>query len=277
MQKNVDMVGKKFGKLLVLRMSGNSKKGIWWNCNCDCGNTKDIYGGHLRSGGTKSCGCEKNKPKDILGMKFGKLLVIKFLYMRQDNAYWMCLCDCGSDIVIPAFNLKSGNTRSCGCSSKEFYEETCLKIYGTKSSFQNEEVKKKFRETNLVKYGVEYPAQNHEIALKTARSSKNVYILKHWKTGEELVCQAGWEKKVVEYLNLNMINFRWQPRTFKVVVDNKMRTYRPDLYIFSIKKWVEIKGYKRVNAMKKWQYFKEFLKPNSELWDKAVLEAKGIL
>lgn len=32
-----------------------------WDCLCACGNTKKIYGGNLRSGRVKSCGCQQYK------------------------------------------------------------------------------------------------------------------------------------------------------------------------------------------------------------------------
>ena len=110
--------------------------------------------------------------------------------------------------------------------------------------------------------------------LKAAKSSNNSHILSHWKTGEELVCVASYEKAVVEYLNKNKINFRWQPKTFKMPDG---RTYRPDLYIHSTKSWIEIKGYFRDDAKEKWDWFHNNIKPNSELWDKAKLKQIGLI
>ena len=55
----IDMIGKKFGRLLVLNIAGRDKTGgsIKYNCVCDCGTEKVISGSSLRSGNTKSCGC----------------------------------------------------------------------------------------------------------------------------------------------------------------------------------------------------------------------------
>lgn len=114
----------------------------------------------------------------------------------------------------------------------------------------------------------------HECAeIKRSISQNNSFILYHWKTNRQLVCVAGYEKAVVEYFNKNKINFRWQPKTF--IMPNK-RTYRPDLYLFSTKKWIEIKGYFRDDAEEKWKWFhKEH--PNSELWNKEKLKEMRIL
>lgn len=59
MRKNCkDISGKKFGKLNVIKcFSICGKRGIHCECLCDCGNSKVVYGGHLRKGSTKSCGC----------------------------------------------------------------------------------------------------------------------------------------------------------------------------------------------------------------------------
>ena len=110
--------------------------------------------------------------------------------------------------------------------------------------------------------------------LEAAKKLNNSYILYHWKTGRELVCVASYEKAVVEYFNANKINFRWQSKTF-ILPDGK-HTFRPDLYLFSTKKWIEIKGFFRDDAEEKWNWFhKEH--PNSELWDKTKLKSLGIL
>src|SRR6185295_10789375 len=50
---STNLVGKKFGRLSVLRYVGESK----WECKCECGKTTKALGFSLRSGRTKSCGC----------------------------------------------------------------------------------------------------------------------------------------------------------------------------------------------------------------------------
>jgi ribosomal protein S27AE len=109
--------------------------------------------------------------------------------------------------------------------------------------------------------------------IQAAKSQNNSFTLYHWKTNEGLVCQASWEKKVVEYFNKNKINFRWQPRSF-LMPDGKK--YYPDLYLFSTKKWVEIKGYMREHNKVKWDWFHKE-RPNSELWDSIKLKQMKIL
>lgn len=55
-----DLTGKRFGRLLVLGLSGRNASGnLRWTCKCDCGEEKIITGSQLsaQSRGTKSCGC----------------------------------------------------------------------------------------------------------------------------------------------------------------------------------------------------------------------------
>jgi hypothetical protein len=50
-----DLLGAKFGSLLVLGL--NSRNPVRWKCRCDCGNEAVVAPGHLKSGHTRSCGC----------------------------------------------------------------------------------------------------------------------------------------------------------------------------------------------------------------------------
>jgi len=139
--------------------------------------------------------------------------------------------------------------------------ETNMKRYGFGCSFQNVGVRERFKQSCLEKYGVAHPMQNHEVALKNAKAQNNSFTTTHWKTGEEVVCQASYEKKVVEYLNENKIEYKWQHKTFTMP---NGRTYRPDLYLIGKRKpWIEIKGYFRKDAREKWDWFHEQVKPNS--------------
>jgi len=55
-----DLTGKKFGRLLVLKIGDKERKrgkGVRWLCQCDCGKIKEILGMDLITGQSKSCGC----------------------------------------------------------------------------------------------------------------------------------------------------------------------------------------------------------------------------
>lgn len=54
----IDIAGKRFGDLVALYPSKHGgDKGVFWKCQCKCGQETDVRGSSLRSGATKSCGC----------------------------------------------------------------------------------------------------------------------------------------------------------------------------------------------------------------------------
>lgn len=64
------------------------------------------------------------KVKDLIGQKFGRLKVIKkadyYISPKgQKQTQWLCECDCGKKIIVRTTNLKSGNSKSCGCLQEE--------------------------------------------------------------------------------------------------------------------------------------------------------------
>ena len=53
----IEMAGKRFGRLVVLRRAYVDSRKAWWLCKCDCGASHVVEGTHLRRGITRSCGC----------------------------------------------------------------------------------------------------------------------------------------------------------------------------------------------------------------------------
>lgn len=125
----IDLTGQIFGKLTVIEKTDRkSSKNIIWKCRCECGNETEAAGDHLKSGHTKSCGClrtlkSKENVVNLLGQKFGKLLVIERAGSTPNGkALWKCQCDCGNIVIRSGDNLRNNNTQSCGC-SKVFSKE----------------------------------------------------------------------------------------------------------------------------------------------------------
>lgn len=66
----LDMVGRRFGRLLVLQRSSDGR-GPRWLCRCDCGASVVLPGGNLRRGNTKSCGCLRRDRRIADNLKHG--------------------------------------------------------------------------------------------------------------------------------------------------------------------------------------------------------------
>lgn len=62
------------------------------------------------------------KINDLTNQKFGRLLVIERDIeesKKQGRSYWKCQCECGNIKSIRGTSLICGDTKSCGCLSKE--------------------------------------------------------------------------------------------------------------------------------------------------------------
>lgn len=88
---------------------------------------------------------KKGQFKDLVGMRFGKL-VVQNLHHEQPKEkssqavrYWFCVCDCGGTIVIRGSHLnmpsraRAAITRSCGCERIKFQHGEAWKAKSIKS------------------------------------------------------------------------------------------------------------------------------------------------
>ena len=59
----IDLVGRRFGQILVTRYEGRVRGTsiALWRCRCDCGNETSVRGSHLPDGHTISCGCDSTR------------------------------------------------------------------------------------------------------------------------------------------------------------------------------------------------------------------------
>ena len=56
-RKQYSLLGKRFGRLLVVEQAESKSGFTQWRCKCDCGKTAIVQGTRLVHGHTKSCGC----------------------------------------------------------------------------------------------------------------------------------------------------------------------------------------------------------------------------
>lgn len=131
--KRLDLTGQKFGQWTVVREADKNKRGQRrWLCQCTCGKSNEVTTAALRSGGSKSCGCSKEKPLDrkLNGRKFGRLTVVGDGFfvthgIKKPQRFWSynCVCDCGEKRVVSERSLWNGTTKSCGCARKDKWSE----------------------------------------------------------------------------------------------------------------------------------------------------------
>ena len=130
MSKLIDLTGKKFGKLTVIKRDENSKRPVKWVCKCECGNECITAGDLLKKGRSISCGCIKKQYKDLTLEKFGRLQPIKIHHIKDRKYYWECKCDCGNTKIVSASSLRTGHVKSCGCLSNENRHKKLVDLTG---------------------------------------------------------------------------------------------------------------------------------------------------
>lgn len=125
-----DLTGRRFGRLMVEGPVVKNRVGRW-QCRCDCGTEKIISGGSLNSG-SKSCGCLQRETAaclgrktalDLVGRRFGRLVVVCRDGSKWRKSLWQCRCDCGNIKLVTSRSLIVGGTKSCGCYHKEVWHK----------------------------------------------------------------------------------------------------------------------------------------------------------
>jgi len=246
MAKKIDMTGwvmKEHGvpdsKWTVIKEVQNYAKNnglkdtsAYWLCKCECGTEKVINGCSLRAGKTKTCGCslKTNAPwakasLNLVGLKFGNLLAIEKTEKRnkRGDVLYKCQCDCGKITYVTATNLKSGNTKSCGCM-----------IAKNASLYNRKEITgQSFGKLTAIKY------------LRTNKRGNRIYLCQcecgqtcevtasHLIAGHTASCgciNSQGELKIQQILKDNNIFFIKQ-KTFKDCLSNKKGYLKFDFYI----------------------------------------------
>lgn len=121
MSKYLDLLGKTFSKLTVIKISHrrSSSGGRFWICKCECGQEKETSSDRLVRGKTTSCGCLKNnnsqkrkhKPKPRLYRIWQGMKVRCANKNHKDYKYYgekgISFCDSWSQYVNFEADMKS--------------------------------------------------------------------------------------------------------------------------------------------------------------------------
>jgi len=123
----LNLIGHRFGSLVVSSFYKSDHGINKWICNCDCGGERISSTKQLRNGSIKSCGCLPHKTRNDkgtirsnrVGERHGRLVVKKLFDKKGDEIRWECICDCGKTAIVFSNNLARGHSKSCGCIEKE--------------------------------------------------------------------------------------------------------------------------------------------------------------
>lgn len=122
-----DLTGKVFGDLTALHPSQTVHKngGVWWVCQCSCGEIYECPSTLLATGKRTHCSgtAHKNHTNtvDITGRRFNRLTALYPTEKRDAKGFviWHCRCDCGNETDISYNSLMYTSLVSCGCRKKE--------------------------------------------------------------------------------------------------------------------------------------------------------------
>lgn len=125
----IDLDGLRFGKLTILKSDLPNRRVL---AKCDCGREFKPIKSSVISGKTTSCnkGMCHSRTENLEGQRFGKLTATKLVKSKSEHKYgtlWECICDCGTYTKVVAHSLKTGYTKSCGCSTGYFYSKKATK------------------------------------------------------------------------------------------------------------------------------------------------------
>ena len=224
-----DLIGQKFGRLTVISLNeevSKQKKKSHWNCRCECGNEKVIYGKSLKNGSTTSCGCYQKekasrKQNDLTGQRFGRLVVISYneeVSKKKKGSHWNCKCDCGNVTVVWGGSLRKGNTNSCGCYNKEKTKEKWqdeefrqMRIDKVKEQWQDEEFRQMQREKGSKMFKEQWQDEEFRQMQKELSSKR---LKEQWQDEEFRQMKSEQRKRMNEEM--------WQDEEFRQMKSDKM-------------------------------------------------------
>ena len=125
---------RRFGLLLCQEQTESSPLGVnRWRCRCDCGKEIIVSENMLLSRVMTSCGCRKERSRNLQGKKFGRLTAFEPIPRRDidGNIRWLCRCICGETRIVSSNKLLTGQTRSCGCMARESLKNSRTYVNGT--------------------------------------------------------------------------------------------------------------------------------------------------
>lgn len=189
---------------------------------------------------------------------------------NYQGSYNYCCMDCGGLISAPTALTGLGRCKSCSRKGPLNWVKKGIYIKEKNKNWKGGKPKCKDCGKELSAY--------HCIRCKSCRNK--YYVLRgiehpmygksaSWKRikYKELLLKSSWEYLVCFWLDLNKIQFNYEPQAFPVKIHRVQRTYTPDFYLPEFDCWIEVKGWWREDGKEKIKCFrKQYPQINLKIW-----------
>lgn len=138
-------IGEEIGKFEILNQRREDNK-TYLYCRCKrCGKERWILQGNVKR--VKCCEIKHSdtefKALELAGQTINNILFIEKTDQRKRGAVvWKCKCFCGNIFYVPAYRIKNGEIKSCGCKRKVYREENFNRL--------QQEIKKNYVEGTYI-------------------------------------------------------------------------------------------------------------------------------
>lgn len=124
-RKHQELIGQKFGELIVLDIIKSSENDPTYKCVCECSCGKEIITPlqSLVSGHTKTCGCKIIFYPYKIGQIIGDLTIIDYkkdIHKATKSRVYICKCICGNIIEYNSAQFKLRKYHHCGCKTYKY-------------------------------------------------------------------------------------------------------------------------------------------------------------
>jgi len=92
-----------------------------------------------------------NRAKNLVGKRYGRLVVTARAANANGKSQWRCLCDCGSSAVRSGNLLTRGDVLSCGCLHKERASANMTQLHAAKRAGPPKQYGRPGRPKNVTK------------------------------------------------------------------------------------------------------------------------------
>lgn len=249
MSSFVDLTGQTFGRWSVVSYWGKKKETLYWNCVCSCSNKTNrvVAGGSLKRGISKSCGClireaARNKLKDLTNKRYGRLTVVSFNGRKNGMSYWNCVCDCKNELIVIGDNLRTGNTKSCGCYNDEKIHET-LEIAGNK-----------YGKLKVIKFYEMRKGESFWLCVCDCENKTEIIVRgSSLKYGGTKSCGCLSESHMANELKIYFKKYYNSISEYRVLKNPTTGHWLPyDIYLKDYKIFIEVNGKQHYSFMEKW-------------------------